>query len=176
MKKCTFCGCQTDNKTVHCASCGSKEFVYVCPNCSAEYEGLYCPKCGVRRDASAKVCPKCTVKYYTKFCPNCGYNPAVESNTGSGSVQGTSAGYRRFSYGRDPGFSALILSVISILLMMFPLAIVSLIMGYNLKKTGQYTPIVRASIIISIIELLLTVLTTLIYVIFFVLVNTGKVG
>lgn len=165
MKKCTFCGCTTDNKTTHCASCGSKEFVFICPNCSAEYEGLYCPKCGVRRDATAKVCPKCTVKYYTKFCPNCGYNPDVENKVNSSANNTYSGRIYKSKLDSDPGFLSFILALISLVTMLFPFAIVSIVLASNLKKKGQYTPLTRSGFILAIFSLCISGGTLLLYII-----------
>ena len=79
MKICTFCGYQAENSAKVCTSCGSKQFNYICPNCSKEFEGKFCPACGTNFNAVAKTCPKCGRKYFSKACPDCGYSEFLET-------------------------------------------------------------------------------------------------
>ncbi len=160
MKKCTFCGTVTDNRTSSCDSCGSNDFLYVCANCSAEYDGTYCPKCGVRRDAAGKTCPKCGIRFFTNFCPNCGYNPKGDTGTGSATNS------RRGRIGTDPGKTALALSVAGLLTMLFPLSIAGLVMALQAKdENGKMTQMGKTSLAVSIVSVAVSVFLLILYVI-----------
>ena len=135
MKVCTFCGCKTDDKTKNCASCGSQDFMFVCPNCSNQYTGKFCPSCGTKRGAVAKECPECGTKYFSRSCPNCGYNESRRQTNRASATSGYVVGTANKNT-----VIALAISIIGITTFMFPLPIISLILGikeYKDIKAGK---------------------------------------
>ena len=140
MKICTFCGYQTDNSTKICTSCGSKQFSYICPNCSAEFKGKFCPTCGTKRDAVAKICPDCGEKYFSKACPVCGYNAARRS-----SGQARAAGSKLYDAPANAPINrrcltAFSMSITGFLTCMFPLSLAALLMAVKENKNGDLDP------------------------------------
>jgi hypothetical protein len=173
MKICNFCGYRTDDNSVKaCTSCGSKQFSYVCPNCSAEFEGKFCPTCGTRYDAVAKICPECGEKYFTKSCPDCGYNPNAKVYTRQ-TVSDTT-----WSTGRQSGYTspahrsavtALVLSIVGMITCMPLLTIIGLVMAIMGNKKDDVDDrsrgINKTTISLSIVILIFCVLAGILYVI-----------
>ena len=135
MKICNFCGYRTDDNSVKtCASCGSKQFSFVCPNCSAEFEGKFCPTCGTKYDAVAKICPECGEKYFSNSCPVCGYNASRRSSdqartAGSKTYNAPAAGQvnRRC-------LTAFSMAISGFLTCMFPLSLAALLVALKENK------------------------------------------
>ena len=141
MKICNFCGYRTDDNSVKtCASCGSKQLSFVCPNCSAEFEGKFCPTCGTKFDAVAKICPECGEKYFSKSCPDCGYNEAKRSSaqartTGSKLYDAPASGQvnRRC-------LTAFSMAISGFLTCLFPLSLAALLMAVKENKNEDLDP------------------------------------
>ena len=135
MKICTFCGYQAENSAKVCTSCGSKQFNYICPNCSKEFEGKFCPACGTNFNAVAKTCPKCGRKYFSKARPDCGYSEFMETMQPQAPV--TNEGYRYARNGAPADRKAMVAFVASLLgFMMFmpPLSVAAIIMSARGRK------------------------------------------
>ncbi|MBR1798057.1 MAG: hypothetical protein IJ757_08650 [Clostridiales bacterium] len=167
MKACTFCGCETDNKNTTCASCGSTDFLYICPNCSNKFEGKYCPDCGTAYNAVAKICPNCSDKYFSKACPNCGYNSADEE---AASNQRNTFPYSRTnvikkSDAHTNAGVAILFSVIGMMSCMFPFSIVGLVLAARSKKSGEKSSLINAAFIIGIIGIVISAIGFIFYVI-----------
>ena len=136
MKICNFCGYRTDDNSVKtCASCGSKQFSYVCPNCSAEFEGKFCPTCGTKHDAVAKICPDCGEKYFSKSCPNCGYNASRRRSANQARSEGSQL-YDAPANGQinKSCLTAFSMSITGFLTCMFPLSLASLLLALKQNK------------------------------------------
>ena len=138
MKICTFCGYQTDNSTKICTSCGSKQFSFICPNCSNEFKGKFCPACGTRNDAVAKICPDCGRKYFSKSCPDCGYNESRKTQTrvSTAPVTARTTG-TVFSEETKKARSAFVMSLVGFITFIFPLLIIGFIMGLKGSKNKE---------------------------------------
>ena len=173
MKICNFCGYRTDDNSVKaCTSCGSKQFSYVCPNCSAEFEGKFCPTCGTRYDAVAKICPECGEKYFTKSCPDCGYNPNAKVYTQQSSSNTTWSTGRRSMYTSQAHRSAvlaLVLSIVGMITCMPLFTIIGLVMAIMGNKKDDVDDrsrgINKTTISLSIVILIFCVLAGILYVI-----------
>lgn len=141
MKICNFCGYRTDDNSVKtCASCGSKQLSYICPNCSAEFEGKFCPTCGTKYDAVGKVCPDCGKKYFSKACPVCGYN-AARRNTD----QTRAAGSKLYDAPANAPINrrcltAFSMSITGFITCMFPLSLAALLMAVKENNNGDLDP------------------------------------
>lgn len=79
MKKCQYCGMETDDSTVICPSCSGKDFFHKCDKCGTSFDGEFCPQCGLKVGTTSKKCPQCGTKYYSSACPNCGFTGAPVS-------------------------------------------------------------------------------------------------
>lgn len=169
MKACTFCGCQTNDKSTTCASCGSSQFVNVCPNCSNKFDGRFCPSCGVSYDATGTVCPRCGHKFYTKACPDCGYTGADIMDAPATPQLEIPRQYR--SGAADPmALGAFLCSILGLMTCLTPLSIVAIVMAVKAKKNDkpEGRKMVSAAMVISILSLAMSVLYGLIYVIAFI--------
>ena len=165
MKLCKFCGGTADNSAKSCTNCGSHQFVYVCPNCSGEYEGKFCPTCGTRFDAVAKVCPNCNTKYFSRCCPNCGFGESKKMRTQANS---SNARIERLNtlYGGQTNRNAIIsivMSCIGIFTCMFPFSVVGFVLAMGeYKKKDEHddktNSMIKASLILSIVGLFIAVL------------------
>lgn len=154
MKACSFCGCQTSDKTKTCASCGSDHFLWVCPNCSNKYEGKFCPSCGVAYDAPGVVCPNCGNKYYTKACPDCGYTASSGGNqTHTASLPKND---KRISPPNQITILAAILSYLGLITFFMPFSIAGLIIGIVQKKKGNNSKWVVVAITVSTMSIILS--------------------
>ncbi|MBR6210164.1 MAG: hypothetical protein IKQ81_03340 [Clostridiales bacterium] len=135
MKICTFCGNQAENSAKVCTSCGSKQFNYICPNCSKEFEGKFCPACGTNFNAVAKTCPKCGRKYFSKACPDCGYSEFMETVQPQAPV--TNAGYRNALNGAPSdrkAMPAFVAGLLGFMMFMPPLSVAAIIMSARGRK------------------------------------------
>ena len=160
MKVCTFCGLKTDDKTSNCASCGSSDFLNVCPNCSNEFEGSFCPDCGTRYNALPAICQVCGTKFYTKACPNCGYIAGTRVNNGP------AYGVRRPSFRQDISMNArlsLALGVLGMFMMPIPLSIVAIVLASKELKVNKNSPMARAGLVLGIVGVIFGVLMIVIY-------------
>ena len=165
MKKCGYCGGLNEESSKFCTNCGSKQFFYICPNCSNEYQGKFCPSCGTKHDAVAKICPECGTKYFSNSCHNCGYNESRK--TGFGTSRTYSSNNRFFAMDNRNIRLGMIFSIIGIFLGLFPLSIAGLVLALRERKNpdldrksqGQVTTI----IVLSVIGLVFVVLQVIIY-------------
>lgn len=135
MKICTFCGNQAENSAKVCTSCGSKQFNYICPNCSKEFEGKFCPACGTNFNAVAKTCPKCGRKYFSKACPDCGYSEFME--TVQPQAPAANAGYRNALRGAPSdrkAMPAFVAGLLGFMMFMPPLSVAAIIMSARGRK------------------------------------------
>ena len=135
MKICTFCGYQAENSAKVCTSCGSKQFNYICPNCSKEFEGKFCPACGTNFNAVAKTCPKCGRKYFSKACPDCGYSEFMETVQPQAPV--TNEGYRNTLRGAPSdrkAMPAFVAGLLGFMMFMPPLSVAAIIMSARGRK------------------------------------------
>ena len=138
MKICTFCGYQAENSAKVCTSCGSKQFNYICPNCSKEFEGKFCPACGTNFNAVAKTCPKCGRKYFSKACPDCGYSEFMETHqvpVTSAARTGTAAGPAN-----SRALMAFVLSMLGIIMMLPPVSVIGLVFAIRERKNEELDP------------------------------------
>lgn len=133
MKICTFCGYQAENSAKVCTSCGSKQFNYICPNCSKEFEGKFCPACGTNFNAVAKTCPKCGRKYFSKACPDCGYSEFMQPEPVQ--QEPVDQGYRRAT-GPVPtkAMGAFVASLLGFMMFMPPLSVAAVILAVRGRK------------------------------------------
>ena len=141
MKICTFCGYQAENSAKVCTSCGSKQFNYICPNCSKEFEGKFCPACGTNFNAVAKTCPKCGRKYFSKACPDCGYSEFME--TVQPQAPAANEGYRYARNGAPAdrrAMGAFVASLLGFMMFMPPLSIAAVIMAFRGRKKEDLDP------------------------------------
>ena len=131
MKYCNFCGLKLDEAFPKCPHCGSETFKHICPNCKAEYEGLFCPACGTRFDAIAKRCPNCGNAYFSRSCPECGYSAAREKQAEDTYYKGV--------YGKGFGKYAGTSLMFGLLGMMglLPCSIVAFVLAGKGKKAGE---------------------------------------
>ncbi len=163
MKICTFCGYQTDNMTRTCTSCGSKQFNYVCPNCSNEFEGKFCPTCGTKFDAVARICPDCGRKYFSKSCPDCGYNGTKKTP-----VRTATAPLAPMDRKALTAFS---LSISGFMTFLFPLLLAGLIMGIKGRKQPDLDDRSRnyynIAFALGIVGIFLNVCMFMVYVVYF---------
>lgn len=160
MKVCTFCGLKTDDKTSNCASCGSSDFLNVCPNCSNEFEGSFCPDCGTRYNALPAICQVCGTKFYTKACPNCGYIAGTRVNNGP------NYGIKRPSIRQDVSFNArfsLALGVLGMFMMPIPLSIIAIVLASKELKVNKNSSMARTGLVLGIIGVIFGVLMIVIY-------------
>ena len=157
MKVCTFCGLKTDNNTSTCASCGSSDFLNVCPNCSNEFEGKFCPDCGTKYNQQPTICSQCRTKYFSKACPNCGYisgNSIPNINYGSR----TGTGNSKFVAMNNNERIAFLCGVLGIFLLPIPLSIIALVYANKEKKAGNNSSNVKVSQILGILGLMMVVM------------------
>lgn len=162
MKLCTFCGSRTENSTKTCSNCGSQQFLYICPNCSSEFDGTFCPTCGTRYDAEAKTCPDCGTRYFTRFCTHCGYDPE-KNNAHQYSRQGNSS-YRPL-INRNYGLAGFIFSILGFMTCMFPFSIVGIVLGYKDMKSENKSKYAKASVVIGILGLTAEFVYIIVYII-----------
>ena len=177
MKICNFCGYRTDdNSAKFCTSCGSKQFSFVCPNCSAEFEGKFCPTCGIKYDAVAKICPDCGNKYFTKSCPDCGYNAnRVYEREATAQYNAENSTKSRGFYGSNRSQSyknavmALCLSIIGWITCMFPVSIIGFVMAVTGNKKGdadeQSKKLFNTTLILDVFFFALFIIFAIIYLI-----------
>lgn len=139
MKICTFCGYQAENSAKVCTSCGSKQFNYICPNCSKEFEGKFCPACGTNFNAVAKTCPKCGRKYFSKACPDCGYSEFMKNVQ----PEPVDQGYGRAKPAglRDTkAMGAFAASLLGFMMFMPPLSVAAVILAVRGRKKEDLDP------------------------------------
>ena len=170
MKICNFCGYRTDdNSAKACTSGGSKQFSYVCPNCSAEFEGKFCPTCGTKYDAVGKLCPECGEIYFSKSCPDCGYN----ENTRKFTQTNTSANTGRYTMYSNPAHKnavvALTLTIAGLMTCMPLLSIIGLVMAISGNKKDDVDErsksMNKATVVISIFTFASAILLGILYAI-----------
>ena len=157
MKVCTFCGLKTDDKSSTCASCGSSDFLNVCPNCSNEFEGKFCPDCGTKYNQQPTICSQCRTKYFTKACPNCGYisgGSIPNINYGAG----TRTGNVKFSEMNANERLAFICGILGIFFLPIPLSIISLVYAGKEKKAGNDSSAVKISMVLGILGLMMGIM------------------
>lgn len=160
MKVCTFCGLKTDDKTSNCASCGSSDFLNVCPNCSNEFEGSFCPDCGTRYNALPAICQVCGTKFYTKACPNCGYIAGTRVNNGP------RYGVNRSSFRQDVSTNArlsLVMGILGMFMMPIPLSIIAIVLASKELKVNKNSSMARTGLVLGIVGVIFGVLMIVIY-------------
>ena len=160
MKVCTFCGLKTDDKTSNCASCGSSDFLNVCPNCSNEFEGSFCPDCGTRYDALPAICQVCGTKFFTKACPNCGYVPGTRVNNSP------SFGDNSTSFRQDISQNArlsFVFGLLGMFMMPIPFSIIAIVLASKELKAGKESSMARSGLVLGIVGVIFGVLLMIIY-------------
>lgn len=162
MKLCTFCGSRTDNSTKTCSNCGSQQFLYVCPNCSSEFDGTFCPTCGTRYDAEAKTCPKCGTRYFTRFCTHCGYDPEKINEQKSRAFYSNS---RPLIRGSNSGIAGFIFSILGLMTCVFPFSIAGIVLGYKDMKSVDRSRYAKPAVIIGVLGLTMEFLYIVFYII-----------
>lgn len=153
MKICTFCGCKTDDKNKICASCGSSQFLYECPNCQNRFEGAFCPDCGTRFNAVAHTCPNCSTKYFSKACPNCGYIAGPSTYTPGSRYN--------IAFGNNSNASklALIFGVLGIFVIPIPFSIIAIVLSVRDKReNGNNNSFSKVGMVLGIVGLALACL------------------
>lgn len=163
MKLCTFCGSRTENSTKTCSNCGSQQFLYICPNCSSEFDGTFCPTCGTRYDAEAKTCPKCGTRYFTRFCTHCGYDP--EKINEQQYSRSSYSGSRPLIRGSNSGMVGFIFSILGLMTCMFPFSIVGIVLGNKDMKSENKSKYSTAAVVIGVFGLAAELLYIIIYII-----------
>lgn len=164
-KVCTFCGCETDAKNKSCASCGSTQFLNICPNCSNKYEGAFCPSCGVRFEDVVRTCPKCGNKHYNSVCPDCGYDPSVADRKPY--LDRTVPVYDKLDMAKRYEMLGYVFGFISIITMNFLFALVAMILARTSITRGNNSNRNRVTIILASIALVLSIIVGTIWMISF---------
>ncbi len=162
-KVCTFCGCETDYNNKSCASCGSNQFLNICPNCGNKYEGSFCNACGVRFDDVEKTCPQCGKKYYTDACPDCGFtfSKANQSNTSTPVQTSTYVNNgRRF----NGGVAAMICSILGLCTCSFIFSILGIIFARTSMANGDDSKTTKNALVLGIVGFVMSILFVVLYV------------
>ena len=160
MKVCTFCGLKTDDKTSNCSSCGSSDFLNVCPNCSNQFEGSFCPDCGTRYNALPAICQICGTKFYTRACPNCGAVAGTRANNAQRSDTYWSNGMNNATPNARLAF---VFGLLGMFMLPIPFSIVAIVMANKEIKAGRPSPMTKGGLVLGICGVTFGVMIMLIY-------------
>lgn len=165
MKVCTFCGLKTDDKSVTCASCGSSDFLHVCPNCSNEFEGKFCPDCGTKYNQQPTICSQCRTKYFTKACPNCGYisgGSIPNTNYGSGTYSNRNTLLKDMNANERLAF---VCGLMGLFFLPIPLSIIAVYCASKEKKAGNNSSFVRVGMVLGVVGICIGIMYTMFMII-----------